>query len=73
MTSAARVIRDRDLEPSWDLKRAREPGFLRSLTTWIGGPEGHINSNLGHSAVSRGCAAGLMRMPVGSRRTARSN
>ena len=67
MTSAARVIRDRDLEPSWDLKRAREPGFLRSLTTWVGGPEGHINSNLGHSAISRGCAAGLMRMPVGNR------
>ena len=67
MTSAAQVIRDRDLEPSWDLKRAREPGFLRSLTTWVGGPEGCINSNLGHSAISGGCAAGLMRMPVGNR------
>jgi quercetin dioxygenase-like cupin family protein len=67
MTGAARIIRDRDLEPSWDLKRAREPGFLRSLTTWVGGPEGYINSNLGHSAISRGCAAGLMRMPVGNR------
>ncbi len=67
MTIAASVIRDRDLEPSWDLKRAREPGFLRSLTTWVGGPEGCINSNLGHSAISQGCAVGLMRMPVGNR------
>lgn len=67
VTGGARLIRDRDLEPSWDLKRAREPGFLRSLTTWVGGPEGHINSNLGHSAIGQNCAVGLMRMPVGNR------
>jgi mannose-6-phosphate isomerase-like protein (cupin superfamily) len=61
------AIFDRDLVPSWDLKRAREPGFRRSLTTWVGGPEGYINSNLGVSALSRGCAVGLMRMAVGER------
>lgn len=40
---------------------------MRSLTTWIGGPEGHINSNLGKSVISGRCAVGLMRMPVGNR------
>jgi mannose-6-phosphate isomerase-like protein (cupin superfamily) len=63
----ARVIRDRELEPSWDLKRATEPGFVRSLTTWLGGPEGYINSHLGKSVISDRCAVGLMRMPIGNR------
>jgi len=62
-----RVIRDLDLEPSWDLKQAKEPGFMRSLTTWVGGPKGYINSNLDHSVISERCAVGLMRMPVGNR------
>ena len=62
-----RVIRDLDLEPSWNLKQAKEPGFMRSLTTWVGGPKGYINSNLDHSVISKRCAVGLMRMPVGNR------
>ncbi len=67
MTGRATLVRDADLEPSWDLKRATEPGFLRTLTTWVGGPEGYINSNLTASVQSKRCAVGLMRMPVGNR------
>jgi mannose-6-phosphate isomerase-like protein (cupin superfamily) len=40
---------------------------VRSLTTWVGGPEGYINSNLGTSVISGRCAVGLMRMPIGNR------
>lgn len=67
MTDTAKIIRDKDLEPSWVLKRATEPGFRRSLTTWVGGPEGYVNTHVALSARSRICAGGLMRMAVGNR------
>ncbi len=67
MPETAKLIRDRDLEPSWVLKRAREPGFQRSLTTWVGGPEGYVNTHVKESARSRVIAGGLMRMAVGNR------
>ena len=62
-----RVIRNLDLEPSWSLKQAKEPGFMRSLITWVGGSKGYINSNPDHSVISERCAVGLMRMPIGNR------
>lgn len=67
MTEAAKLIRDKDLEPSWVLKRATEPGFQRSLTTWVGGPAGFVNTHVAQSARSRVIAGGLMRMAVGNR------
>ena len=67
MTETAKIVRDRDLEPSWVLKRATEPGFQRSLTTWVGGPKGFVNTHVEQSARSRIIAGGLMRMAVGNR------
>ncbi len=67
MSEAAQLVRDRDLEPSWVLKRATEPGFRRSLTTWVGGPKGYVNTHVAQSARSRVIAGGLMRMAVGNR------
>lgn len=67
MTETAKLIRDQDLEPSWVLKRATEPGFQRSLTTWVGGPAGFVNTHVAQSARSRVIAGGLMRMAVGNR------
>ena len=67
MTKTAKIVRDRDLEPSWVLKRATEPGFQRSLTTWVGGPKGFVNTHVEQSARSRIIAGGLMRMAVGNR------
>lgn len=40
---------------------------MRSLITWVGGPEGHVNTNRGVAATSERSIAGLMRMPVGNR------
>lgn len=67
MSNAVRVVRDRDLEPDWSVKQAKEPGFLRSLITWVGGPEGFVNTNQKDAATSLDCAVGLMRMPVANR------
>ncbi len=67
MTETAQIIRDANLEPSWVLKRATEPGFQRSLTTWVGGPKGYVNTHVAQSARSRVIAGGLMRMAVGNR------
>lgn len=62
-----RIIRFRDLEPTWSTKQAKEPGYLRWLVTWLGGPAGHINTNPGVAIESRQCAVGMMYLPRGQR------
>jgi mannose-6-phosphate isomerase-like protein (cupin superfamily) len=61
------IIRFRDLEPSWATKQAKEPGFMRWLVTWVGGPPGHINTNPGTAVESDQCAVGMMYLPRGQR------
>ncbi len=67
MQNAIRIVRDRDLEAFWDVLRAKEPGFMRSLITWMGGPDGYINTNPGAAIESLHCAVGLMNMGPGQR------
>jgi mannose-6-phosphate isomerase-like protein (cupin superfamily) len=62
-----RIVRFRDLEPSWTTKQAKQPGFMRWLVTWVGGPAGHINTNPGVAIESRQCAVGMMYLPRGQR------
>lgn len=62
-----RIVRFRDLEPSWTTKQAKEPGFMRWLVTWVGGPAGHINTNPGIAVESAQCAVGMMCLPSGQR------
>jgi hypothetical protein len=40
MSNSVRIVRNDDLEAAWTVKQAKEPGFMRSLITWVGGPEG---------------------------------
>ncbi len=61
------IVRNRDLEAFWGVLRAKEPGFMRTLITWMGGPEGYINTNPGTAIESRHCAVGLMDMAPGNR------
>jgi mannose-6-phosphate isomerase-like protein (cupin superfamily) len=65
--SMAQIIRFNDLEPSWTTKQAKEPGFMRWLITWVGGPAGHINTNPGIAVESTQCAVGMMYLPRGQR------
>ncbi len=67
MESTIRIVRNRDLEAFWGVLRAKEPGFMRSLITWMGGPDGYINTNPGIAIESRHCAVGLMDMGPGQR------
>jgi mannose-6-phosphate isomerase-like protein (cupin superfamily) len=67
MSNSVRVVYNKDLEPGWSVKQAKEPGFMRSLITWVGGPEGYINTNPDDAVMSQSSAVGLMRMPVGNR------
>ena len=66
-----RIIRFRDLEPTWSTRQAREPGFMRWLVTWVGGPTGHINTNPGVAVESSQCAIGMMYLPHGQRQAGR--
>lgn len=61
------IIRYRDLEPAWHTPFAKEPGFMRWLITWVGGPAGHINTNRADSAISEKTVVGMMNLPVGQR------
>lgn len=63
----ARIVRADDLEPTWTVKQAKEPGYMRSLITWVGGPEGHINTNPDVAVETEHCVTGLMWMPPGNR------
>lgn len=36
----AEIIRWNDLEPQWHVPGAKEPGFMRYLVSWVGGPKG---------------------------------
>ena len=66
-----RIIRFRDLEPTWTTKQAKEAGFMRWLVTWVGGPAEHINTNPGVAVESRSCAVGMMYLPRGQRQAGR--
>ncbi len=67
MQNTLKLVRNRDLEASWAVLRAKEPGFMRSLITWMGGPEGYINTHPGQAIESRHAAVGLMDMGAGNR------
>jgi len=67
MSNSVRIVRNDDLEPTWTVKQAKEPGFMRSLITWVGGPEGYVNTNPEVAVISQDSAIGLMRMPIGNR------
>ncbi len=67
MTGQPRIIRFHDLAPTWTTKQATQPGFMRWLVTWVGGPKGHINTNPGVAIESTRCAVGLMYLPRGQR------
>lgn len=62
-----RIVRFRDLEPTWTTKQAKEPGTMRWLVTWVGGPKDHINTNPAIAVESTECAIGMMYLPVGQR------
>ena len=66
-----RIVRFRDLVPSWETKQAREAGYMRWLVTWLGGPAGHINTNPGTAIENTQCAVGMMYLPVGQRQAGR--
>lgn len=46
---------------------ATEGGYLRWLTSWVGGPEGHINPNFGVSVTSDKTSVGFMKLMKGCR------
>jgi hypothetical protein len=40
-----RIVRADDLEPTWAVKQPNKPGAMRPPITWVGGPDGRINTN----------------------------
>ncbi|KAE8331439.1 RmlC-like cupin domain-containing protein [Aspergillus sergii] len=63
----SQIIRHADLEPQWHVPGAKEPGFIRYLINWVGGPDGHINPNKRAAALSHEVVVGLMNLPVGQK------
>lgn len=46
------IIRYNDLEPQWHVPGAKEPGFMRWLISWVGGPPGFVNPSKEAAIVS---------------------
>ena len=67
MSTATKLIRFAELQPAWAVKQATEPGFLRWLVSWMGGPPGYVNFNPEQAAQSDRAAMGFMAMPQGNR------
>lgn len=61
------IVRYRDLEPTWHVPGAKEPGFMRWLISWTGGPPGYVNPSKESAVISEKTVSGLMYLPVGQR------
>ncbi|OGE54622.1 hypothetical protein PENARI_c005G04574 [Penicillium arizonense] len=66
-TTESKIIPRATLEPQWHVPGAKEPGYIRYLINWVGGPEGHINPNKSVAAISEQAVVGLMHLPVGQK------
>jgi mannose-6-phosphate isomerase-like protein (cupin superfamily) len=66
-TSKSQIIHHAELEPQWHVPGAKEPGSIRYLINWVGGPAGHINPNRNVAATSEEVVVGLMNLPVGQK------
>jgi mannose-6-phosphate isomerase-like protein (cupin superfamily) len=67
MQDGVQIVRFDALEPSWAVKRATEPGYMRWLVSWLGGAAGFVNFNPGVALQSDQAAMGFMYMPAGNR------
>lgn len=65
--SKTQIIRHSSLEPQWHVPGAKEPGFIRYLINWVGGPPGYINPNKESATISEEVVVGLMNLPVGQK------
>jgi len=62
------VVPFNSLEPQWHVPGAKEGGYLRYLTSWVGGPQGFVNPNFGNGALeSQDLVTGYMRIMTGCR------
>jgi mannose-6-phosphate isomerase-like protein (cupin superfamily) len=53
------IIYYKDLEPSYAAHRAKEIGCMRSIVSWVAGPDGHENFNRGVATESDKVAIGM--------------
>jgi quercetin dioxygenase-like cupin family protein len=61
-----RVVRFEDLVPRWtQAKSSSEPGFLRWLAPYVGGPPGHLHDDA--DLVGKHSIMGIMGLPAGQR------
>ncbi len=62
------VLRFDDLDRPWDIApRSNQPGHLRWLMTYVGGPPGHLHEHPETGLVAERAIMGMMGLPVGQR------
>lgn len=63
-----RVIRFDDIVPLWnEALHSTDPGYLRWITAYIGGPPGHLHEHPATGLVGGHSLIGVMGLPVGQR------
>ena len=66
--TAPHVVRFEDLEPGWHYApHSTDPGFLRWMITYVGGPPGHLHDEPESGLVGKRSIQGVMGLPVGQR------
>jgi len=58
------IVRFRDLEPSWHVLAAKEPGYMRWLISWVGGRDEFVNLSLGKAVENEEIYVGYMHLPI---------
>lgn len=59
------IIKYNSLEPQWHVPGAREPGFMRWLISWVGGPKGYVNPSKEAAVINDNCVVGMMNLLKG--------
>jgi mannose-6-phosphate isomerase-like protein (cupin superfamily) len=63
-----RVVRFLDLVPGWhEAPHSDQAGFFRWLSTYVGGPPGHLHEHPASGLVGGHSVMGIMGLPVGQR------
>ncbi|KAK4938720.1 hypothetical protein LTR10_020903 [Elasticomyces elasticus] len=60
--SGIKVVPYSTLEEQWHVPGAREPGFMRWLKSWVGGPAGYVNPNKQAAVINENFVVGMMNL-----------
>jgi len=65
--SGIKVVPYNTLDEQWHVPGAREPGYMRWLKSWVGGPAGYVNPNKQAAVINENFVVGMMNLFKGQK------